>query len=185
MHGRAQTRGRAVAGRAKWAAPVAIACLLAAPLRAQSAPPLRAQSAPPLQAQGAPPPDRGTPFGIKWGKWAAAAAAVGFTALGVRQHNAGDAAFTDLINYCRTNVCTLTPAGRYADPQAESRYQRVVRDDRSARAWLIGGQVAAIGSAVLWVLQLRSAREPANIPYSGLVVATDARGARLGWRIAF
>ena len=160
---------RSVVRSARWAARAALLCLLASPVRAQNT----------------PPPDRGTPFAIQWGKWAAAAAAVGFTALGVRQHNAGDAAYTDLINYCRTRVCALTPAGRYADPQAEARYQRVVRDDRSARAWLIGGQVAAIGSAVLWVLQLRSTREPPNIPYSGLVLESGGYGTHVGWRVAF
>jgi len=93
-------------------------------------PPLRAQQ--PSAAQGLSA-QRSSPL-IRWGKWAAAAAAVGFTTLGIRQHNAGDAAFSDLVHYCRANLCTLTPAGRYADPQAEARYQRVVRDEFGERA---------------------------------------------------
>jgi hypothetical protein len=135
-------------------------------------------------AQEAAPARRTSPA-ITWGKWAAAAAAVSFTALGIRQHDAGDAAFRDLVDYCRTALCTLTPGGRYADPRAEASYQRVVRHDRLARAWLVGGQVAAIGSALLFVLELRRGREPPSIPYSGLVVESGADGARLGWRIRF
>jgi hypothetical protein len=163
-----QSCSAAVVPGARWAAVVGLACALAAPLRAQTAPPAR----------------RETPFAIMWGKWATAALAVGFTALGVHQHNAGDAAYTSLINYCRdAGPCPLAPDGRYANPQAEAMYQRVVRNDRSARGWLIGGQVAAVGSAVLFVLQLSRNREPPNIPYSGLLVESGAHGARLGWRI--
>jgi hypothetical protein len=143
--------------------------------------PLHAQEPPAGQA----PHEQRTAPVIKWGKWAAAAAAVGFMTLGVRQHNAGDAAFSDLVHYCRTSLCALTPDGRYADPQAEARYQRVVRDDRSARVWLVAGQVSAIGAAVLFVLELRSSKEPPNIPYSGLVVEAGGYGTRVGWRIDF
>jgi hypothetical protein len=165
------THSKPVAGRRR---AVVIAAAMAAAAAASS----------PVRAQQAEPARQASPM-IKWGKWAAAAAAASFTALGIRQHNAGDAAFRDLVAYCRTTLCALTPQGRYADPQAEARYQRVVRDDRSARAWLIGGQVAAIGSALLFVLELRHGREPPNIPYSGLMVESGADGARLGWRVVF
>jgi hypothetical protein len=138
----------------------------------------------PLPAQEAPP-TRGTPPVIKWGKWMAAAAAVSFTAMGVERHRAGDAAFRDLVRYCQQTLCTLTPDGRYADPGAEGRYQHVVRADRAARAWLIGGQIAAIGTAVLFVLELRRSTEPPNIPYSGLVIRSGAHGMQVGWGIAF
>jgi hypothetical protein len=143
--------------------------------------PLLAQQTP---AAPEPSAHHGSPV-IKWGKWAAAAAAVSFTTLGIRQHNAGDAGFSDLVHYCRTTLCTLAPGGRYADPEAEALYQRVVRDDRLARVWFIGGQVAALGSALLFVLELRRTREPPSIPFSGLVVRSDAYGVRLGWRLAF
>ena len=160
------------------------AALIAAAGIAAAAPgvrPLRAQQ-PPAAEQ--PSAHRASPM-IKWGKWAAVAAAVSFTALGIGQHNAGDATFSDLVRHCRTTLCTLTAAGRYADPAAEALYQRVVRDDRSARAWFIGGQVAALGSALLFVLELRRTREPPSIPFSGLVVEPDGYGTRVGWRIAF
>ncbi len=151
----------------RWASCAVLACLLAAPLRAQT-----------TEARPA-----GVPFAIKWGKWAAAAAAVGFTALGVHSHNEGDAAYSSLIDYCRTVPCPFAPDGRYADARAEALYQRVVRDDRAARAWLIGGQFAALGSAVLFVLELTRQREEPNIPYAGFLVETSPRGTRIGWRL--
>jgi len=169
-----RTCTKAAAGR-RCAALIAAAAIAAATPGVR---PLRAQQSPAAEAPSSHP-------AVKWGKWAAAAAAVGFTAVGIRQHNAGDAAFSDLVSYCRATLCTLTPGGRYADPEAEARYQRVVRDDRSARAWLIGGQVAALGSALLFVLELSRTKEPPSIPFSGLVAEADAHGARLGWRVAF
>lgn len=157
----------AVVDSRKWAVGLGLAAVLGGPLRAQTA----------------PPAERETPFAIKWGKWTTAALAVGFTALGIRQHNDGDAAYHALIDRCRTIPCPFGPDGRYADAAAEALYQRVVRDDRSARGWLVGGQIAAVGSAVLFVLELSRNREPPNIPYSGFLVESDARGARVGWRV--
>jgi len=157
--------------------------LIAAAGIAAAAPGVRPLPAQQPPAAEGPSAHRTTPM-IKWGKWAAAATAVGFTALGIRQHNAGDAAFSDLVRYCRTTLCTLTPGGRYADPAAEALYQGVVRDDRSARAWLIGGQIAALGSALLFVLELRRTKEPPSIPFSGLIVEPDGYGTRVGWRVA-
>jgi hypothetical protein len=145
-----------------------IASVLAGPLRAQTAD-AKGQSAPPA---------------IKWGKWAAAALAAGFTALGIHQHNSGDAAYTALINYCtQAGPCPLASDGHYANAQAEALYQRVVRDDRSARAWLIGGEIAAVGSAVLFVLELGRDKGPPNIPYSGLLVEPGFRATKLGFRL--
>ncbi len=153
----------------RWAAVIVTAVGLAGPLRAQT------QAEQPT-----------TPAAIKWGKWAAAALAVGFTGLGIHQHNAGDAAYSELIAYCRNASCPIGSDGRYANSGAEALYQRVVRDDRMARAWLIGGQVAAVGSAILFVLELSRNREPPNIPYSGFNVESDRRGrTRVGWRVFF
>jgi hypothetical protein len=147
-------------------AAVGLALVLATPLGAQAPPASRPSAA------------------IRWGKWAAAAAAVGFTALGIHEHNAGDAGYRALIAYCQGVPCPFGPDGRYADARAEALYQRVVRDDRAARGWLIGGQVAALGSAVLFVLELTRQREPDIIPYSGLVVQSGAYGrTKIGWKV--
>lgn len=165
--GSARTRRRAVVRSREWAVGLVLGAALAGPLQAQTVPPAQLE----------------TPFAIKWGKWAAAAMAVGFTAFGIHQHNDGDAAYSELIDRCRAAPCPFAPDGRYADARAEAIYQRVVHDDRTARAWLVSGQLAAVSSAVLFVLQLSTNREPPNIPYSGLIVESDARGVRLVWRI--
>ena len=67
------------------------------------------------------------PFAIHYGKWATAALALGFTALGVRAHNGADTDFRGLVAYCRqAGGCALGPDGRYTSPEAEARYRAVV-----------------------------------------------------------
>ncbi len=172
---------------ARMAGCVAVALALAAhaaPVRAQSD--TAGASEPPamrVQADSVPAAPR-VPAALGWGKWAAAGLAAGFVALGIEQHNTGNAAFRSLIGYCgRTATCTIAPDGRYADPTAEATYQRVVRADRAARVWLVAGQVTAVGGAVLFVMDLMRPREPGNIPYSGLLVETGGGATRVGWRI--
>jgi hypothetical protein len=75
------------------------------------------------------------------------------------------------------------PDGRYLDPSAEERYQRVVVGDRRARAWLVGGQVALVGSVALFVIELTREKGSQNIPYSGLVVEPGRYGTRVGFRL--
>jgi hypothetical protein len=149
-----------------------------------------AASAPPAFAQrdsaapaAAPVPYRVAPS-ITWGKWAAAAAAVGSTVLGIRQHNAGNNAYRDLVLYCGEVItCSIGSDGRYVDARAEATYQQVVRHDRSARAWLVVGQLAALGSAVLFVLELKHGGGPPNIPFNGITVDSGNGVTRVGYRI--
>ncbi len=174
---KARRPGRASRGRVILVAGAALACIGAAtsPLRAQ------------VDSGAATPQSHTMPFAVRWGKWATAALAVGLTALGNESHNDGNAAFSELVAYCRdVATCTIGPDGRYVDPLAEATYQRVVRDDRAARAWFLGGQVAAATSVILWVLDLARQTEPPNIPYSGLVVGPGAYGTtKIGWAIPF
>ena len=138
----------------------------------------------PLAAQVQAPRDVPTPAAIHYGKWAAAAAAAGFTALGIRSHNRADDDFRALSDYCRVQgTCIVGGDGRYTDPGAEARYRQVVHGDRMARAWLISGQAALVGSVVLFVLELQRDRGPKNIPFSGLVVEPGPLGTRVGLRI--
>lgn len=139
-----------------------------------------------VQADSTPASPVPGPWALGWGKWAAAALAAGFTTLGIEHHNDGNAAYRSLITYCgQTAICTIAPDGRYADPTAEATYQRVVRRDRAARAWLVAGQLTALGSAVLFVMDLMRQREPPNIPYSGLLVESEGGVTRVGVRIPF
>lgn len=171
---RARTRARAIVPSAGWTVTLAATWLLASlparPVMAQS------DSAPVSRYAVAP--------AIKWGKWAAVAFALGSTAVGIHQHNAGDNAYRTLVLYCGEVItCAVGPDGRYVNAHAEATYQQVVRADRSARVWLTIGQVAAVASAVLFVLELKHEAGPPNIPYSGLTVETAGGVTRVGYRI--
>jgi len=137
------------------------------------------------QAQAPAPPTAGTPAAIRYGKFAALGVAVGFTALGAVSHHRADAYYRDVLTLCREHgPCPIGPDGRYANAAAEAVYQRVVRGDRSARLWLIGGQAALAGSAVLFVMELKRKKGPENIPFSPYIVA-GAFGTRVGVRISW
>jgi len=172
-NGRRQTHRRAAGPGPGWAA-VLLAASMGVPVLARPAL---------AQIDSAVAAPYHNPAGVKWGKWAAAVLAVGATALGVHQHNAGNNAYADLVGYCGAVTCSIGPDGRYVDPHAETTYQKVVRDDRTARAWIIGGQIAALGSAVLFVVELGHRTEPPNIPFNGLLVESDRGVTRVGYRL--
>jgi hypothetical protein len=130
--------------------------------------------------------ERPVPLAIHYGKWATAALAVGFTALGVRAHNGADTDFRGLVDYChQAGGCALGPDGHYTSPEAEARYRAVVHGDRAARAYLLGAQAGLAGSVVMFVLELKRGRGTRNIPYSGLIVRPGRFGTRVGVRIAW
>ena len=138
------------------------------------------------QAQAPAPPPGRTPAAIRYGKFAALGLAAGFTALGAVTHHRADAYYRDVLTLCRYHgPCPIGPDGRYANAAAEALFQRVVRGDRSARLWLLGGQAALAGSAVLFVIELKRKRGPENIPFSPYVAAGPLGtrvGVRLRWR---
>jgi len=122
---------------------------------------------------------------VHYGKWAALGLAASFTIFGVQSHDRADRDFGALLTYCRsTGPCSLGGDGRYTNPTAEALYQRVRTGDRTARAWLVGGQVALAGGAVLFVLELRRRKGPENIPFSPYVVG-GRFGTLLGMQIAW
>jgi hypothetical protein len=126
------------------------------------------------------------PAAYRYGKFAAVAAAIGFTALGIATHNQADRDYRALNDYCRTTGCAVGPDGRYTDATAEARYSEVVTGDRSARAWFIGGQAALAGAVALFILEVRHGnREPRNIPYHGLTVQRRDGALRIGWTVPF
>jgi hypothetical protein len=138
-----------------------------------------------LAQSPAPQPAR-APALVHYGKWAAFGLAAGFTILGVRTHDRADRDYAALLSYCTgTGPCPIGADGRYSNPIAEALYQRVRTSDRAARAWLVGGQVALVGGAVLFVMELRRKKGPENIPYSPYVVAGrfgTLVGVRCAWR---
>ena len=136
------------------------------------------------QAQAPAPPPARTPAAIRYGKFAALGVAAGLTTLGAVSHHRADAYYRDLLTLCRDHgPCPIGWDGRYATAP-EALYQRVVRGDRSARLWLLGGQAALAGSAVLFVMELKRKKGPENIPFSPYIVA-GSFGTRVGVQLSW
>lgn len=126
------------------------------------------------------PPPHGWLHAIEhYGKWVTAATAIGFTALAAREHHAANDNWNRLMALCEQNnaACRQSADGRYVDLSAEVLYQRTVYYDRRARRRLIGGQVALLASAALFILDLRNSHGgPPNIPFHGLRVTAGRTG---------
>jgi hypothetical protein len=134
----------------------------------------------PAQAQGLSPL-------VKYGKWALVAGSAGMHYLAIRAHHRADDAFDLLEAQCAgaRSRCDLGPDGSYLDPQIEDLYQQTLRHDRIARGWLIGGETALAGAAVLFIWELtRPKGRPDNIPFEPEVRSMRG-GTGLGLRLAF
>ena len=105
---------------------------------------------------------------VKYGKWLLVAGSAGMNYFAIRAHNRAEDAFGELESRClaATSRCSLGPTGSYLDPEIEGFYQSSLRYDRIARGWLIGGETALAGAAVLFVWELTRPRgRPDNIPF--------------------
>lgn len=124
---------------------------------------------------------------VKYGKWLILAGSAGMNYLAIRAHDRADDAFDQLESRClqAQRLCDLRPDGRYFDPDIENLYQTSLRYDRIARGWLIGGETALAGAAVLFVWELTRPKErPDNIPFEPEVRSMRA-GTGLGLRVRF
>jgi len=134
----------------------------------------------PAQAQGLSPL-------VKYGKWVLVAGSAGMNYLALRAHNRAEDAFDQVEANCvvATTRCSLNPDGTYVDPEIEGFYQSALRNDRIARGWLIGGESALAGAAVLFIWELtRPKGRPDNIPFEPEV--RSLRGSTgLGLRVGF
>ena len=125
---------------------------------------------------------------VKYGKWVLLAGSIGMNYLAVRAHDRAETTFDVLESRCfeAEQRCALGPGGTYADPEIEGLYQTSLRYDRRARLWLIGGETALAGAAVLFVWELtRPKGRPGNIPFEPEVRSLRAGGTGLGVRLAF
>ena len=130
---------------------------------------------------GAQAPARVPPTGgwsaVRVAKWALLGAAVSFGVYALAESRRGDDAFAELRALCRADQTHCRMAGgRYAEPRAEALYARATAADRRAQIGIIGGQVTLLGSAALFVYDLRNGRGPSDIPYP---TGAAPHGARL------
>lgn len=124
---------------------------------------------------------------VRYGKWALAAGAIGMNLLAAQAHNRADDAFDAIEEACFVDStrCILGPDGAYADRRIERLFQSSLHYDRSARRWLIAGETALLGAAVMFVWELtRKSHKPDNIPFEPeLRTLRNATGVgiRVGW----
>lgn len=127
---------------------------------------------------------------VHYGKWAAVAGAVTFTALAIDQHRHSNDAWNSLLAICRQNnqSCVLGPDGRYRNYQSEYYYQLALYYDHRARWRLVAGQASLLLGVGLFVLDLKGrSTTPPNIPVHPLKLAFTPTpdGAALSLRLAF
>jgi len=130
---------------------------------------------------------RTTPVLVKYGKWATLAATIGMGIKAADAHNAAEAAYDRLSRYCDVDHahCAQRPDGSYLDPVAERYYQSSVQGDRRARRWLVGGELALVGTVGLFVWELTAPRgRPRDIPFEPTLSVTP-EATRFGIRAMF
>ena len=134
----------------------------------------------PVHAQGL------SPF-VKYGKWALVAGSAAMNYLAIDAHNQAEDTFDDLEAQCQVDRsrCAVGPDGSYLDPAIEALYQQTLDYDHTARVWLIGGEAALAGAAVLFIWELTRPKDrPDNIPFEP-EVRTLRGGTGLGLRVSF
>jgi hypothetical protein len=124
---------------------------------------------------------------VKYGKWLLVAGSIGMNYLALQSHNRAEDSFDALENQCFANhaLCTVGADGQYTAASSEVLYQASLKYDREARGWLIGGEAALAGAAVLFIWELTGPKgRPDNIPFEPEV--RHMRGATgLGLRLEF
>jgi hypothetical protein len=124
----------------------------------------------------------------KYGKWLLIAGSAGMTYGAIQAHNQAEDSFDALEAHCLESRqrCALGPDGTYLDPTSEALYQESLHYDRSARRWLVGGEVALAGAAALFVWELTRPKErPGNIPFEPEIRSIRGGGTGVGLRFAF
>ncbi|MEO8031042.1 MAG: hypothetical protein ABI765_09340 [Gemmatimonadota bacterium] len=125
---------------------------------------------------------------VHWGKWGTAGISLAFHLIAISAHNRSDRTLSQLtLNCFETPVsCSVGSDGRYVDSQSEAMFQSVLHDNRKARAYLIGGEVALLGTVVLFVADLtRHKAHPPNQPFNPEISPGPNGTTHLGFRFSF
>lgn len=137
----------------------------------------------PLMAQSARP----SPL-VHWGKWGAAGLSLGLHLLAISAHNRSDRTLRTLTANCFDTpaACDIGSDGAYVDPRSEAQFQSVLSDNRKARAYLITGEVALLGTVVLFVSDLtRKKAHPPNKPFNPEIAPGPNGTTHVGFRLEF
>lgn len=133
-----------------------------------------------LRAQGSPAP-------VKYGKWLLLAGAVGMNLAAASAHRDADAYFQQLTDRCTPDhaLCDTGSDGSYLDQESERLYEASVAGDRRARNWLIAGEGAALGAAVMFVWEFaRPKGRPADVPFEPTVRMQHGRTS-IGLKLSY
>jgi hypothetical protein len=118
---------------------------------------------------------------LRIAKWTTAAATAGSALYGFLNNRRADDRFEELEQVCvdaPTRCTSRLPSGAYADADLERDYQEVLAIDGRSRTALVASQIGVAATVVMFVLDLRNAGPPENIPYEPR--AFDVRPARDG-----
>jgi hypothetical protein len=127
-----------------------------------------------------------SPF-VKYGKWVLVAGSAAMNYLAIDAHNQAEDTFDALEAQCEVDRsrCEVGPDGSYINPGTEALYQQTLDYDQNARLWLIGGEAALAGAAVLFIWELTRPKDrPDNIPFEPEVRSLRG-GTGLGLRVSF
>lgn len=130
---------------------------------------------------------RPVPRVAKVGKWVLLGATLGMGLLAAKSHDRAEAAYDDLEAYCAVDRrrCDLTPGGKYIDPVTEGLYQSSLDYDSQARRWFLGGEVALLGAAAMFIWEFSKPHDrPDDIPFDPEIRVTR-EAVRLGGSLAF
>lgn len=145
-----------------------------------------------LAAQGSPEGEdraRGGWSVLRVSKWASLTVTMGAAIYGVTTITGADADYERLELACRQvplECRSRTSAGRYSDPELERQYQAVLRQDHRARTALLVSQIGVATTVALFILDLRHARGPTDIPYDpprGLELKPRTDGVELRYTL--
>lgn len=114
---------------------------------------------------------------VEIGKWSSGAAALAAGAYAFLMQADAEDRLEELEAFCDTSPasCAVDDGGAYADPALEDRYQDIRGDYRTSRWLLIGSQVLAATSVVLFIIDLPRNPTPDNVPYDPPALRVGAR----------
>ncbi len=105
---------------------------------------------------------------LRIAKWSSLTFAAGFAVYGFSRSNHADDTFRSLEEACNrapARCASRGPQGAYVDAELEGMFQDVLAADRQARSALIISQIGVAATVVLFLLDLRNAKPPDDIPY--------------------
>jgi hypothetical protein len=115
---------------------------------------------------------------LRVSKWSTLAATVGVAVYGFSTNRTADKQFATLEELCVADreKCLSRNGEAYADADLEQRYQDVRTLDHRTRLALLGTQMGVVATVALFVLDLRHARPPRDIPYTPRALQLVPRG---------